>query len=129
MLLCACFIGGCCGLVGFTELSLSRGGLHLGYFWSCTAGRPVHELPSDCGIGLWYGSNSWTLRGVQRKLDADHANHRAPRELAGGLARPKSSAGQRSASRTREERQFSASHGGQDIEGTAGRDLYCWRFV
>ena len=64
-----------------------------------------------------------TLRGIQRKLDANHANDSAARELAGSVARAKGGADQRSAPRARAKRQFSPAHSSEDFEGGTGRDL------
>ena len=82
-------------------------------------------------VELLFGaaSSGRTLRSFQRKLDANHANDGAAGELAGGMARAKSGADQRSAPGACAKRQFSAAHGGEDFEGRAGRDFYCWRFV
>jgi predicted phosphodiesterase len=56
------------------------------------------------------------LYGVfQRKLDTNHANDGAARQLAGSVARAKSGADQRSAPGARAKRQFSAAHGGEDL--------------
>ena len=81
------------------------------------------------GIAVRCSSSGRTLRSFQRKLDADHANHSAARELAGGVARAKSSADQRPAPGACAKQQFSTAHGGEDLEGRAGRDLYRRRFV
>src|SRR5579863_5760654 len=86
---------GCCGLDGTGELPLSRRGFLLDYFRSGAAGGAEHKLPSDRGMAVRRRSSGRTLRSFQRKLDADHANDGATRELARSMARAKSGADQR----------------------------------
>src|SRR5271169_962893 len=117
---------GCCGVDGSGELPLSRGGFFLDYFRSCAAGGAEHELPSDRGTAVRCCSNGWTLRGFQRKLDADHADHSAARELAGSVARTKSGADQRRAPRACAKRQLLAAIGCENLKGRARRDFCCW---
>src|SRR5277367_4093994 len=77
-----------CRSVGRTaELPLFRRDFLVDYFRACACGRAGHQLPSDCGSPLRCRRSDRSLRRLQRKLDADHANHSAARELAGGVAR------------------------------------------
>ena len=126
---CARVLQDCCGLVGSADFPLLRRGFLLDYFRSCAAGWAGRELPSDGGMAVRRCSSGRTLRGFQRKLDANHANDGAARELAAGVARAKSGADQRPAPGACAKRQFSAAHGCEDFEGRAGRDFYCGRFV
>ena len=71
---------GRCGLGGSADFPLPRGGFLLDYFRSCAAGWAGRELPSDRGIAVRCCSGGRTLRGFQRKLDANHANDGAARE-------------------------------------------------
>ncbi len=82
-------------------------------------------------VELLFGAALVTgLYGVfQRWLDANHANHSAPRELAGGVARTNSRAYQRRAPGAREKWQFSAADGSKDFERNTGRNFYCRRFI
>ncbi len=78
-------------------------------------------------VCCWITFGVARLTGLfQRKLDANHANHGAACELTGGVAWAKSRADQRFAPRARAKWQFSAAHGGEDCEGRARRDFYCW---
>jgi len=61
-------------------------------------------------------------------LDADHENHGAARELAGGVARRRAALISDVHLGTYETAVFAAL-GREDFEGSAGRDFYRWRFV
>jgi len=120
---------GCCGLDGPAQLPLARCDFLLDYLWSCTASRPRYKLPQDCGIAVRGCDINRTLRCLQRKLDANHADDSAACELAGSLAGAKSGADQRCAFGTCTKRQFSPTHGRKDFRRRAGCDFYRWRFV
>src|SRR5208282_537610 len=106
---------GRCGLDGSGELPLSRRGFLLDYFWNCTADGPEYELSSDRGIAVRCCRNSRILRGFQRRLDADHANDGAARELAGSVAGANRGADQRCAPWARAKRQFPAALDCDDV--------------
>ena len=114
------------GLVSFLFLAAVSSWIN---FRGCPAGRAGHELSSVRGVVVWACRFRWTLRGIQRELDADYANHRAAREPAGSLARAKSRADQRCTPGARAKRQFSSADGGEDCEGGPGRDFYRGRLV
>jgi len=84
--------------------------------------RTVELLFSAAGVAGLYGvfNASWTriTRTTVRLANL-------PATWRGA----KSGADQRSALGARAKRQFSSAHGCEDIEGRAGRDFYCWRFV
>src|SRR5580658_3129158 len=117
---------GCGSLDRSGELPFSRSDFLMDNFWSGAGGEAGRELPSDRGIAVQCCSGSRTLWGFQRKLDADHANNRAARELAGGMARANRGADQRCASGARAKPRFSAALGCEDPEGRTGRYFRCW---
>ena len=126
---CAGILQGGCDLGGSAVFLVPGSALLLDYFRSCAAGWAGRELSPDRRIAVRCCGGCRTLRSFQCKLDANHANDSAARELAGGVARTKSGADQRCTPWARAKRQFSAAHGGEDSERRAGRDFYCRGFV
>ena len=87
-------------------------GLNMNFHWT------VELLFGAAAMAGFYG-------GFQRKLDADHANDGAARELARRVARAKSGTDQRCAPWARAQRQFSAAPGCENLKGRARRDFCC----
>ena len=115
--------------LGFLTFLFFVGCFLLDSFRSCAAGWAGRELPSDGGLAVRRCSIGRPLRSFQRKLDANHANDGTTRELAADVAREEGRAHQRPASGACAKWQFSAADGCEDFAASAGRDLYCGRFV
>jgi hypothetical protein len=61
---------GCCRLMGLLSFLFIAAVSGLSSGWAARGAG--HEFPSNRGIAVWCRSNSRTLRGFQRGLDADH---------------------------------------------------------